>query len=168
MDWIIPNVISGLITAGILAILSPILSWIVSKVPRTQIAKQITVPRWVLIGMALLIIAQLLGLDNYAYKNHIKKYIPKKQFVSKTFRTEKIILDEKKFIDCKFYTCDLIYKGGNFKLKKNEFFNCPIVFSEAAKNTVEFITEFYHGGGKMYVEQIIKNIRKGKHYKYIQ
>jgi hypothetical protein len=83
-----------------------------------------------------------------------------------TFRNEEIHMDFNHFTNCIFIECSLIYHGyGPIGMDGCSFTNVRWIFSDAAKNTVGFMTALYAGageGGKKLIEATFENIKKGQ------
>ena len=75
-------------------------------------------------------------------------------------------LDNNEFIDCQFVNCALKFSGTSpVSLSGCSFANVTWVFSGPAQNTLQFVTEMYHGmgdQGKKIIEQTFENIKKAK------
>lgn len=81
-----------------------------------------------------------------------------------TFRGETVVLDYTHYVDCQFEECEMVYHGhGALGLVDCEFLDCHWKLSDAAANTLGFMTTLYHhgGGARELIEQTFKNIRKG-------
>jgi hypothetical protein len=80
--------------------------------------------------------------------------------VGKTFIEQTIAIDEDTFEDCFFARCTLVYRGNRDVRMKNCSFESPRYFFDgAAKETIGFLTDLYHGGCSVMVEGIFDAIR---------
>ena len=83
----------------------------------------------------------------------------------RTFQNEEIRLDFGNFENCKFDGCTMIYGGyGPVSMTGCGFSDVRWEFTDAAANTVEFMTSMYRGageGGRQLIEATIENIRHG-------
>lgn len=90
------------------------------------------------------------------------------QFENESFEHEEIRLDGNEYIDCEFHDCNLKFGGREeIILDSCVFDQCKWTFTEAAENTLGFLTALYHSGEgrKELVEQTFENIKKGEHPK---
>lgn len=84
------------------------------------------------------------------------------KYQSRVFKNQNIELDSNEFINCKFEDCRMIYGAkGLVTLKGCDFINVKWVFTDAAGDTIQFLTDLYHRGMQQIVEQTFENIRKG-------
>lgn len=78
-------------------------------------------------------------------------------------RDQRVELDNKNFIDCKFDNCILVYKGENlFGLQGCGFRECNWVLEKYAGHTMRFLNSLYHGfgeGGRIIAEELLNSIR---------
>ncbi|MDH3666906.1 MAG: hypothetical protein OEN23_08245 [Paracoccaceae bacterium] len=85
--------------------------------------------------------------------------------MAKKFKNElencEIEMDDMKYEDTIFRSCTFIYSGGAFTGFKGCGFEKPyFTFDGAARNTVELLRGFYHGGLSRVVDEIFEDIRK--------
>ena len=78
------------------------------------------------------------------------------------FVGERIVVDEKHFIDCAFDSCTLVYRGG----VPPHFVRCDFAaprfaFEGAAQNTVQLMSAIYNGIDERIIEKTFDEIRKG-------
>lgn len=86
------------------------------------------------------------------------------EFNRKQFKNEEIRLDGNTFLGCSFDNCMMVYGGG----PPPSMIDCSLngvkwSFTEAASNTIQFMSAIYHGmgeGGKKVIEETFTNIRK--------
>lgn len=81
----------------------------------------------------------------------------------KVYSNVRVDLDNRKFKNCKFNRCTLVYSGGGpIALEDCEVVAPSYVFEGSAENTVKFMTLMYHrmDGGKLLIEQTFNNIRR--------
>lgn len=84
------------------------------------------------------------------------------RFVDKTFKDCDVILDDSSFERCRFEACQLTYGGGTPPVISGCAFNdCAWGFSDAAANTIAFMSGFYNGGFDQLIEATFHQIRKG-------
>jgi hypothetical protein len=84
------------------------------------------------------------------------------KFQTRAFKNQDVQLDSNEYINCKFEDCKMIYGAkGLVTLKGCDFINVRWVFTDAASDTLQFLTHLYHGGGRQIVEQTFENIRTG-------
>ncbi len=87
------------------------------------------------------------------------------KFIGQMFRDQTVDLDFQEFVDCRFDRCKLIYRGfGPVQLDRCKFGAVEWTFSDAAQNTVNFLSGLYHGaglGGQQLVDQTFHNIQSG-------
>ena len=88
------------------------------------------------------------------------------RFEGRKFENEPVDMDFNQFINCQFENCKLIYHGfGLIEMDGCNFVNVNWTFTDAAANTLKFMTELYHGageGGQQIINSTLENIRKGK------
>ncbi len=58
-----------------------------------------------------------------------------KEIRNKTFKNETVVLDGKKFIDCSFQDCELVYSGGLTAWTGTKFQKCRLHLRGAAEYT---------------------------------
>lgn len=84
-----------------------------------------------------------------------------------TLSNQEVRLDGNEFLGCHFENCTMVYGGGPPPtLNSCSFVNVKWSFSDAASNTVNFMTALYHGageGGRKLIEQTFENIRSRRH-----
>lgn len=80
---------------------------------------------------------------------------------SQHFENETVALDNHRYIRCTFRNCDLIYTGtGPVGLTGNNIHDCRWSFQGPAGQTLEFLRDLYHGGGRAMVEEWMKEIKQ--------
>ncbi|WP_263786228.1 DUF5067 domain-containing protein [Salinibacter grassmerensis] len=82
--------------------------------------------------------------------------------VGQSFASERVVLDGKRFEDCTFDTCTLVYGGGS----PPHFVRCDFaaprfVFEDAAQNTIQLMSAIYDGIDERIIEKTFDEIRKG-------
>ncbi len=78
------------------------------------------------------------------------------------FTGERLVIDGKHFVDCRFETCTLVFKGGTPPhFIRCEFAAPQFVFEEAAKNTVQLMSAIYDGIDPRIIERTFDVIRDG-------
>jgi hypothetical protein len=76
-------------------------------------------------------------------------------YVNKTIQ-----LDGKKYVNCEFRNCTFVYSGGeSCEFNHNHIVDPKLRLEGAARNTVDFLQAFYHGGMQIGVEEVIAYIR---------
>jgi hypothetical protein len=89
-----------------------------------------------------------------------------KTISGRTFKNEEVVLDFRRFEDCKFMECNVIINGhGAFQLIRCTFVGGKFVFGEAAERTVLAMTLLYHAGAQQMIERTFENIRRGTHHR---
>jgi hypothetical protein len=86
----------------------------------------------------------------------------REQVLNQHFVGERVALDGKHFEDCRFETCDLVYKGDvppNFV--RCEFAAPRFVFEEAAQSTIQLMSMIYNGIDERIIEKTFDEIREG-------
>lgn len=87
------------------------------------------------------------------------------KFKNQEFLNEDINMDFNNFVDCNFNRCNMIYRGyGPIGMQGCSFVDVKWTFSDAAANTVNFMTSLYSGageGGRKLIEQTFENIKRG-------
>ena len=85
-------------------------------------------------------------------------------FSDKNFKDEKIRMDGNSFVQCRFENCVMEYGGGPPPTMVScNISKCQWSFTDAASNTVTFMSAIYHGmgdGGRELIEQTFENIRR--------
>ncbi|MFN0198296.1 MAG: HNH endonuclease [Planctomycetaceae bacterium] len=91
----------------------------------------------------------------------------KKEFDLETFKKQSIVVDGKKFTNCTFEQCRLVYKGGELPAFSGcNLPSCHWVFDESAANTIRMLHYIYHGfngghdWGKRTLEQLFEDVRQ--------
>ena len=88
------------------------------------------------------------------------------KYMNHTFKNETIRLDGNEYQGCTFDGCVLEYAGGTLPIMaNNNIGNSRFSFSDAAANTLTFMTGIYHGmgdGGRNVIETTFQNIRDNK------
>jgi hypothetical protein len=51
-----------------------------------------------------------------------------------------IYMDGKRFLNCIFTECKIVYGGGDVMWENTQFANCQLVFDAAAQRTVAYLT----------------------------
>jgi len=91
-------------------------------------------------------------------------------FNEKTFTKEDIHLDFNEFNNCKFIECNIIYHGyGHVGMEDCSFEKIRMSFSNAAANTINFMSAIYNTGpgeNKKFIDDVIKNIITGNMQKF--
>lgn len=86
---------------------------------------------------------------------------------NKKFNNKKILLDNKKYLNCEFTQCNIVYKGeGEITLDTCSFNNCSWSFEKYAANTLQFMTMIYTkfgDFGESLVNETFNNIKNGSH-----
>lgn len=57
----------------------------------------------------------------------------------RTFRNERVILDEKHFVDCDLIECILEYSGGPIAFESSKISRCQYFFYGPARRTVDYL-----------------------------
>lgn len=87
------------------------------------------------------------------------------KFENKSFNDEEVRLDSNEFTNCTFTNCNMVYGGtGTVVMSGCTFNNLKWTFTDAAANTIQFMTAMYQGagaGGKQLIESTFNNIRQG-------
>ncbi|MBW9275969.1 MAG: hypothetical protein K1563_20015 [Candidatus Thiodiazotropha sp. (ex. Lucinisca nassula)] len=82
------------------------------------------------------------------------------------FQNETVRIDGNEYQGCTFEGCVLEYAGGALPIMTNNSIgNSTFAFTDAASNTLEFMTAIYHGmgdGGKNLIDSTFQNIRSNK------
>lgn len=102
---------------------------------KNYLSFQVPIPVWLILLLPFFIVLFFVILPTN------KKDLKTKELVTiegQTFRVQQIILDGKRFVNCTFDGCELIYKGEDgFSLEKNTFDKLPrIQFIDYAGNTL--------------------------------
>ena len=83
------------------------------------------------------------------------------QFKKQVFKNQQVRLDFMAYYGCQFENCAMVYSGfGPVTLTDCEFSQVQWVFSDAAKNTLEFLNALYHNDevGKQIVMSVLQRI----------
>lgn len=91
--------------------------------------------------------------------------MPKQPHLRKVFDGERLMIDNKSFVECEFRNCTLVYSGG----PSPDFVECnldtlQLEFEGPALRSVQFLSDVYDGFGevgKKVVEATFDNIRRG-------
>lgn len=87
------------------------------------------------------------------------------KFEKQEFSNEEVRLDGNEFVECHFDHCTMTYAGGLLPDIINcSFKNPKWSLVEAASNTLELLSLFYHSmeGGKQLIENTFNYIRRGE------
>ena len=57
-----------------------------------------------------------------------------------TPKGETIYMDGKRYLNCVFTECKIIYGGGDVMWENTQFINCQLVFDGAAQRTIAYLT----------------------------
>ena len=82
---------------------------------------------------------------------------------NQTFSNLRIHLDFKRFRNCKFIDCELVFHGfGSVELVNNAFNSCVWLFEDASSTTMGLLKDLYNQGqgGEILVEEILKDLKK--------
>jgi len=139
------EIIIGLIVQAIV--------WVSSKIFGI-LPSSVLVPIWVL---SVPIIFVILGFF-IVFKARSKKM---KDQVKKEFGTQKVILDGKRFTECKFNHTELVYRGEKpFELNRCEFNNPRLTFSGCAGNALQALNDFYKDVAfKETIDKTLNNVK---------
>lgn len=80
------------------------------------------------------------------------------EFESQIFSDLRISLDFQSFHNCKFISCQMVYRGyGPVSLIGNSFSSCEWIFEDAASATLGFLSALHQQGkgGEVLVESIL-------------
>ncbi|QYR21130.1 DUF4062 domain-containing protein [Paenibacillus sp. sptzw28] len=82
------------------------------------------------------------------------------------YKQQRVIIDNKEFVNCVFLNCELILKGNGILGIVNCKFSddCEFTFIDSAALTVDFLRHLYSEfgeGGRIRVESLINDIRRG-------
>ena len=81
----------------------------------------------------------------------------------KHFSAQQITVDGKKYRNCEFRKCQIVYGAtGPVELDGVQFTDCEYALVGAALKTLNYLTEVYKFNPEL-VEQTFANIRNGKH-----
>ena len=139
------------ITTGIIgSLLASFITYVIGKVARFG---SITVPIWI-IGIVIFIIVYLFYLDYQSKSTDLET------IYNKNFGVERVILDGKKFVDCKFDRSELVYLGKkNFHLIRTTHVNTRLAFEDNAALTVAVMQKMYGDPGiRQYIVDFIEQI----------
>ena len=139
------------IATGIIgSLLASIVTYMIGKVARFG---SITVPIWI-IGIVIFIIGYFFYLD---YKS---KSADLETVYNKNFGVERVILDGKEFVDCKFDRSELVFLGKkSFRLIRTKQIDTRLSFEEHASLTVTVMKKIYGDPGiRQYIVEFIKKI----------
>ncbi len=53
---------------------------------------------------------------------------------------ETIYMDGKRYLNCIFTECKIVYGGGDVMWENTQFINCQLVFDGAAQRTIAYLT----------------------------
>jgi len=53
---------------------------------------------------------------------------------------ETVYMDGKRYLNCIFTECKIIYGGGDVMWENTQFINCQLVFDGAAQRTIAYLT----------------------------
>ncbi|MBX9245601.1 hypothetical protein ICW40_12395 [Actinotalea ferrariae] len=87
------------------------------------------------------------------------------EFRGARFEDARIELDEKRFVECHFERCTLVYSGSSqVGIEGCEFADCKWEIDGAAAATMAFMRGIYHGvedgGGKKLVHDLWRQIER--------
>jgi hypothetical protein len=78
----------------------------------------------------------------------------------RNFTKEAIVLDGKRFVNCRFKDCELIYSGGRpFIFESTSADDCTMTFVGRAENTVQTLAMMHRFGMRPFVEDMFEFIR---------
>lgn len=81
------------------------------------------------------------------------------------FTEDQVVVDGKRFIDCTFSDCEVVFKGGHFTLENCDLHGLRFQLEGAALRTLKLLSVIYNAslgaGGKEYVEMMFDIIREG-------
>ena len=95
------------------------------------------------------------------------------KFEKQDFLKQQVRLDDNKFVECHFENCIMTYGGGPPPaIVGCSFSGVVLSFTDAAANTLQFMSALYHvggEGGRHIVEQTFETIRhaEGREQRYI-
>ncbi|MBK0024506.1 hypothetical protein L7D45_22285 [Brucella pseudogrignonensis] len=75
--------------------------------------------------------------------------------VSKAFTGETVVVDGRKYLDCEFRQCLLIYRGGELPIFDGSFLDdCDWRFEDAALRTINILQRINYNGGRSLIEAL--------------
>jgi hypothetical protein len=148
IEWnqIIIGVISGLVAAGI--------AYLISRLSRFR---SVRVPIWVVaIFVALLIF--------YVYSEYQRRSLELTTVFGKEFGVERITIDGKHFVQCKFNGTELIFLGEKpFGMTNNTVISQEFKFEGKASFTLHALKALYNDPGTRAIAELyIQGIQKPK------
>ena len=57
-----------------------------------------------------------------------------------TPKGETVYMDGKRYLNCIFTECKIVYGGGDVMWENTQFINCQLVFDGAAQRTIAYLT----------------------------
>lgn len=74
-----------------------------------------------------------------------------------------VVLDGRRYENCTFHRCTLVFQGGYFELDGNRITECAWKFEGAAAATIALLQDLYQTGARSTVEGVINLIRGAAH-----
>ena len=123
------------------------------------LSKSITLPVYVLIILFVVVLAIIF---RSAAKDQSK---PLQIIKGESFGVQRIFVDGKHFVNCKFRKTELVYKGeGKCRMENCSFVNPGFTFGGPAASTIQSLTGLYTVPAlRPLIENTLTNIREGKH-----
>ncbi len=83
-------------------------------------------------------------------------------YQDKAFLDRDVMLDNSRFVNCRFERCAFVYSGGTMPVLSGcNFESCTWNFAGAAANTISLLSGLYNGGFAGMVEATFSHIRQG-------
>jgi hypothetical protein len=83
--------------------------------------------------------------------------------IDQNFSSKTEVLDGNEYLNCKFKSCTMVYRGGTIPVVNGcNFDDCRWQFEDAAERTLVFLRAMFHGlgtGGRQLVESTLNQIR---------
>jgi len=99
-------------------------------------------------------------------ESDIKKDNNRESIINKSFTNEVVEIENKKFLNCTFDHCEIIFSGqGILTMDSCIFIECAWTLTGNALFTIKFISTLYTMGeaGKITIEKTFDHIREGKY-----